>query len=67
VSTNIKGVEMLERLGDFFRENNTEITWFLIGWLCFAALESAGRGNYTVAVLDLIVAAFNYVMWRRNV
>ena len=47
---------------DFFRKHNTEITWWVIGWLSFAFLDSLGKGNYGFAALDAALIYFNYRM-----
>ena len=57
---------MLKKFAEWFSEYNTEISWWIIGWMCMAALESFGRGHYFMTVLDLGIAYFNYKMWRDN-
>lgn len=54
---------MLEKFTNWFSRNNTYITWWIIGWLSFAFLDSLGRGNYFVALLDAGLAYWNYKMW----
>lgn len=54
----------MEKFGQWFISNNTEITWWLIGWMSYAAIECLFRGQYVFAVLDAAVAYFNYHMWK---
>lgn len=55
---------MLEKFGEWFIKYNDYISWWLIGWMSFATLDSLGRGNYVFALLDAGVAYFNYHMWK---
>lgn len=57
---------MLKRFGEWFSEYNTQISWWLIGWMCMAALESFSREQYVMMFIDLGIAYFNYAMWRSN-
>ena len=41
---------------------NTEITWFIIGFLIATTLDSLGKGNYTDAVFSLGLAFANYYL-----
>jgi hypothetical protein len=54
------------RFLEWFKANNTYITWWLIGWLTFASIDAFSRNNYTFAMLDLLIAYANYFMWKRN-
>ena len=45
---------------NWYLDNQTEITWFLIGWLALAALEALSHGNYLSAVLDIVLIGVNY-------
>ena len=39
-----------------------KITWFVIGFLIAAALESFGKGNYSDALFSLVLARANYYL-----
>lgn len=55
---------MLEKIGQWFNNYNTEITWFLIGLLVNNALIHVSMGQYKTAVLDLIIAGTNFYFWK---
>ena len=55
----------MNKFRQWYLENGTEITWFLIGWLVLASLEALGREQYGTAVIDLALAYFNYYMNKR--
>lgn len=57
---------MFDKLGKWFRENDTAITWWIIGWLCFACIDQLGREHYVMAAIDAGLAYFNYRMWKSN-
>jgi hypothetical protein len=42
--------------------NQDAITWFLIGWLTFAGLDSLAQGNYIWAAVSFALAYANYAM-----
>ena len=42
--------------------NQDAITWFIIGWLTFAGIDSLARGNCIWAGIDFMLAYFNYKM-----
>ena len=46
----------------WYLKNQTEITWFLIGFLCYSGLISLGRGEYVDAVIVFGIAYINYYM-----
>ena len=50
----------------WFRENNDQITWFIIGWLSWGFLDALARGSYTIALIDVILIGVNYMMWKNN-
>ena len=57
---------MLEKFGNWWRDNSTEITWWIIGWLSFAAFDALGRGHYVMALIDAGLAYWNYDMWSKR-
>ena len=44
---------------------NTEITWFIIGWLALNAIHDLGRGDWFSFIIDSFLIALNYSFWRR--
>lgn len=56
----------MTKLLDWFRNNQTEITWWIIGWMCFACVDSLVREHYVTALVDGLLAYFNYYMWKQN-
>jgi hypothetical protein len=57
---------MLQQFRAWYLRNQTEITWFLIGWLVLAGVYDFGRGEYINAALLWIIAAINYAFLRKN-
>ena len=47
---------------NWYRRNQTEITWFLIGWMTISALQCLGQGDYIGAALSGGFAFLNYKM-----
>ena len=41
---------------------NTEITWFLIGWLSLDLIQEFARGNLPGMVFDAALIALNYYL-----
>lgn len=52
----------MDKFRSWYLSNAVEITWFIIGFLIAAALESFGKGNYTDAVFSLALAFANYYL-----
>ena len=46
----------------FFYRYQTEITWFLIGWLTLSGFQDLGNGNYLGAVISFGLAYLNYAI-----
>ena len=40
--------------------NQDQITWFIIGWLTFAGIDSIARGNYIWALVNFALVYVNY-------
>lgn len=56
---------MLDRFRSWYLRNQNEITWFLIGFLIAAALNSFSRGEYADMTFSLALAFANYYLNRR--
>jgi hypothetical protein len=57
---------MLQQFRAWYLRNQTEITWFLIGWLVLAGVYDFGRGEYIGAAVLWIIAAINYAFLRKD-
>lgn len=57
----------MDKFSNWYRSYSLEITWFIIGWLVFASIDALLRENYFFAVLDAVLAYFNYKLYRNNV
>lgn len=55
----------MSKFREWYGNNATEITWFLIGWLTLAGLEALVREQYGMALLDFFLAYANYYMNKR--
>jgi len=55
----------MNKFRQWYLTNQTEITWFLIGWLALAALHDFGRGDWAGLVLDLVLIWINFALNRR--
>jgi hypothetical protein len=56
----------MEKLVNWFRYYNGEITWFIIGFLVFAGLDDLAHGNDLFAILNFGLAYINYKFYSRN-
>jgi hypothetical protein len=50
----------------WFRDNQFEVTWFLIGFLCADGFASLARGDSLGALFDFGIAFLNYVLNKRR-
>lgn len=48
----------------WFRNYNTEITWFIIGLLISNVMLHIGQGQYGLALIDGVLAGVNYYFWK---
>jgi hypothetical protein len=55
----------MNKFRQWYLRNQTEITWFLIGFLCYGGLISFGRGDYIGSVIMFGIAYINYYMHRK--
>lgn len=44
----------------------SEVTWWVIGWLACATLDCLINGNYVFAAIDAGLAYFNFYMWKNR-
>lgn len=52
---------MWNSIRNWFVSNQDQISWFLIGWLTCAGFEALVQGRYWWALLDFLLAYFNYL------
>lgn len=45
---------------NWYVRNQDAITWFLIGWLTFAGIDSLTKGSYIWAIVSFALAYGNY-------
>ena len=57
---------MLQKFRQWYLRNQTEITWFLIGWLALGGLYDFLRGEYVGAIVLWGIAVINYAFVRKN-
>jgi hypothetical protein len=55
----------MNKFRQWYLLNQTEITWFLIGFLCYSGLISFGQGNYVGSVVAFGIAYINYYMQKK--
>jgi len=53
---------MLDNFRRWYLNNQNEITWFLIGFLIAAALNSFSKGEYEDMCFSLLMAFANYYL-----
>lgn len=56
---------MMDRFRLWYFKNYSQITWFMIGFLIAAALNSLSQGNYTDAAFSFLLALANYYLNQR--
>ena len=52
----------MNRIKQFFYQYQTEITWFLMGWLVLSGFNDLGAGNYIGALVSFGLAYINYAV-----
>ena len=56
----------MNKFRQWYFRNNTEITWFLIGFLTMGGINALGKGNYVDALISFGIAYINYWANKRN-
>lgn len=54
----------MSKFASWWNRNDSNITWFLIGWITWGFTDALARGNYAFAVLDAVLIVANYMMWK---
>jgi lysozyme family protein len=52
----------MNKFRQWYLTNQTEITWFLIGFLVYAGLQDLNIGNYVGALVSFGLAWINYAL-----
>ena len=52
----------MNKFVQWYRNNYTEITWFIIGFLTWAGLNDLAHGDYTGALISFVFAGLNYFL-----
>lgn len=56
----------MDKLLSWFREYNSEITWWLIGFLTWAVIDSIVRESYIIAAINAALIYVNYRLWKSS-
>lgn len=51
---------------EWYRRNQSEITWWIIGWLSFAILEDVLRENWGGTAINSVLIYINYKIWKNR-
>ena len=54
----------MDKMLEWFRAYNSEITWFIIGWLSFACIDAMVKEQWGQALLDAFLVYLNYRLWK---
>lgn len=55
----------MNKFREWYLNNSTEITWFIIGLCTFSGINSLAREDYTGAAINFGIAYLNYIMNKR--
>jgi hypothetical protein len=55
----------MNRIRQFFYRYQTEISWFLMGWLTLSGFHDLAQGDYVGAVISFGLAWLNYALSSR--
>lgn len=48
-------------MSNWFKENEMQLTWFIIGVFTMCFVVDIGHQNYTGALVDAIIVTINYI------
>jgi hypothetical protein len=57
---------MFDNFRRWYLRNYESITWFLIGFVTLNLFNNIGRGNWMLALFDVIIIAANYAFVSRR-
>jgi hypothetical protein len=55
----------MNKFVQWYNNNYTQITWFIIGFLLSAGLTDLSRGDYTGAIISFGIVALNYMFAKK--
>jgi len=56
----------MDKFIEWCRYYNTEITWFIVGFLVYAGCDELSHGNTISALINFGLAFLNYSFYRKN-
>lgn len=57
----------MDKFVQWYRSYSVEITWFIIGWLVFAGIDSLLRESYGFALFNFVLVYINYKLYKNDV
>lgn len=57
--------DFLNNFRNWYLNNNTEITWFIIGVCTLSGVEALAREQYTNSIVNFGLAYLNYALNRK--
>lgn len=56
----------MSKFVEWYRKYQSEITWWIIGFLTWAVLDSFAKGNYIMSLVNAGLIYINYSLWKSN-
>lgn len=50
----------------WYRTYQSEITWWIIGFLTWSVLDSLAKGNYIMTLINTVLIYINYRLWKSD-
>jgi hypothetical protein len=54
----------MDKIIEWLRTYSDELSWWVIGWLSFAVIDCVVRENWEFAIINTVLAYFNYRLWK---
>jgi len=51
---------------NWYSKYRTEISWWVIGWLTFAAIDCLLKTDYVLALVNTVLIVINYKLWKNQ-
>ena len=55
----------MNKFTQWYTNYQSEITWWLIGWLSWGLLDAIGQGRWTLAAINAAFIFVNYKLWKK--
>jgi hypothetical protein len=52
----------MNKFRQWYLTNQKQITWFVVGWLSLSALQNLVKGQYTYALVDVVLISLNVML-----